>query len=104
MKSKTAILASLWALNRSRLRHSHSKVAKNDSHMALSKQSPTEPIEGRTPALTATLPEGKRGVLRALVRVMDHPIRPPAPHDEGRVVELTPELTKETEQVGVAPV
>ncbi|MFH1314756.1 MAG: hypothetical protein ABIJ00_16250 [Candidatus Eisenbacteria bacterium] len=28
----------------------------------------------------------------------------PVPHDEDRVAELTPELTKETEQVGVAPV
>jgi hypothetical protein len=33
-----------------RLSSSHSRVAKKLSHMALSKQSPTEPIDGRTPA------------------------------------------------------
>ena len=34
----------------SRSRSSHSRVAKKLSHMALSYASPTEPIEGRTPA------------------------------------------------------
>ena len=35
----------------------HSRVAKKLSHMALSKQSPTEPIEGRTPACSQRLPK-----------------------------------------------
>src|SRR5450755_5093969 len=50
MKSKIAIRAWTWVLNRRRSSSSHSRVAKKLSHMALSKQSPTEPIEGRTPA------------------------------------------------------
>ncbi len=36
--------------HRRRSSSSHSSVAKKLSHIALSKQSPTEPIEGRTPA------------------------------------------------------
>ena len=42
--------ASTWVLKRCRLSRSHSRVAKKLSHMALSKQSPTEPMDGRTPA------------------------------------------------------
>jgi hypothetical protein len=42
--------ASLWVLKQRRSSSSHSSVAKKLSHIALSKQSPTEPIEGRTPA------------------------------------------------------
>ena len=33
------------------------EVAKKLSHIALSKQSPTEPIEGRTPACSQRLPK-----------------------------------------------
>jgi hypothetical protein len=36
--------------------NSHSRVAKKLSHIALSKQSPTEPIDGRTPACLQRLP------------------------------------------------
>src|SRR5215469_4822961 len=49
MKSNTAMRASTWVLKRRRSSNSHSSVAKKLSHIALSKQSPTEPIEGRTP-------------------------------------------------------
>jgi hypothetical protein len=47
---KTAMRASPWVLKRRRSSSGHSSVAKKLSHLALSKQSPTEPIEGRTPA------------------------------------------------------
>src|ERR1700693_2724766 len=50
MNSKTARRASACVLNRHRSSISHSRVAKKLSHMALSYASPTEPIEGRTPA------------------------------------------------------
>src|SRR6266852_8814189 len=50
MNSKTAMRASVWVLKRRRSSSSHSSVAKKLSHIALSRQSPTEPIEGRTPA------------------------------------------------------
>src|SRR5271156_1759069 len=57
MKSKTARRASTWVLKLRRLSSSHSSVAKKLSHMALSKQSPTEPIEGLTPACAQRLPK-----------------------------------------------
>jgi hypothetical protein len=57
MKSNTAMRASAWVLNRLRLSSSHSSVAKKLSHTALSKQSPTEPIEGLTPACSQRLPK-----------------------------------------------
>src|SRR6266851_6941891 len=63
MKSKTAMRASTWVLKRRRSSSSHSSVAKKLSHIALSKQSPTEPIEGRTPASSQRLPKGDRSVL-----------------------------------------
>jgi AraC-like DNA-binding protein len=50
MNANTACRASAWVGNRRRGRSSHSSVAKKLSHMALSYASPTEPIEGRTPA------------------------------------------------------
>src|SRR3954463_11824750 len=50
MNAKIALLASACVLNRERSSSSHSSVAKKLSHMALSYASPTEPIEGRTPA------------------------------------------------------
>ena len=50
MKVNTALLASICVVNRQRSSSSHSSVAKKLSHMALSYASPTEPIEGRTPA------------------------------------------------------
>jgi hypothetical protein len=50
MNSKTARRASACVLNRQRSSSSHSRVAKKLSHIALSYASPTEPIEGRTPA------------------------------------------------------
>ena len=50
MYSNTVILASAWVLNRCRANSSHSKLAKKLSGM--SKQSPTEPIDGWTPWIT----------------------------------------------------
>ena len=48
-----------WILKTAAGQQSHSSVAKKLSHMALSKQSPTEPIEGRTPALSQRWPKAK---------------------------------------------
>src|ERR1700733_13735867 len=67
INSKIAMRASIWVLKRHRSSSSHSRVAKKLSHMALSKQSPTEPT-----GLAATFAEGERGVLAALVGVMNH--------------------------------
>ena len=44
-----ALRASAWVANRWRSRSSHSSVAKKLSAIALSWQSPTEPIEATTP-------------------------------------------------------
>ena len=49
--------ASAWVWKRRRSSSSHSSVAKKLSHIALSKQSPTEPIEGRTPASRQRIPK-----------------------------------------------
>src|ERR671921_2641401 len=49
--------ASPWEVKRRRSSNSHSKVAKKLSHRALSYASPTEPIEGRTPASLQRLPK-----------------------------------------------
>jgi hypothetical protein len=49
-----------------------STVAKKLSHIALSKQSPTEPHRGPHPSLATAQPERDRGALGALVRVMYH--------------------------------
>jgi len=59
MNSKTALRASLGVLKLRRLSSSHSSEAKKLSHMALSKQSPTEPIEGRTPAFSQRWPNAR---------------------------------------------
>src|SRR5882672_633676 len=56
MNSKIAMRASIWVLKRRRSSSSHSSVAKKLSHIALSKQLPTEPIEGRAPACSQRLP------------------------------------------------
>src|ERR1700730_7170479 len=56
MNSKTAMRASVWVLKRRRSSSSHSSVAKKLSHIALSKQSPTEPMDGRTPAFSQRWP------------------------------------------------
>src|SRR6267154_2220488 len=56
MKRKTAIRASACEANRRRAGSSHSSVAKKLSHMALSYASPTDPIDGRTPASLQRLP------------------------------------------------
>src|SRR5229473_4703463 len=72
MNSKTAMRASLWVLKRRRSSSSDSRVAKKLSHIALSKQSPTEPIEGRTPASRQRWPKAIEVVLATLVRVMNH--------------------------------
>jgi hypothetical protein len=50
MNWNAELRASACVLNRHRSSSSHSRVAKKLSHMALSYASPTEPIEGRTPA------------------------------------------------------
>src|ERR1700675_2504185 len=57
MNSKTAMRASIWVRKWRRSSSSHSSVAKKLSHIALSKQSPTEPIEGRTPASRQRIPK-----------------------------------------------
>jgi hypothetical protein len=56
MKANTVRRASAGVLKRHRASNSHSRVAKKLSHMALSYASPTEPIEGRTPASRQRLP------------------------------------------------
>src|SRR3954467_14389749 len=70
MKAKIALLASACVLNRERSSSSHSSVAKKLSHMALSYASPTEPIEGRTPASRQRWRNSIE--VRTLVGVMDH--------------------------------
>src|SRR3954469_18064962 len=57
MKLKQAMRASIWEAKRRRSSSSHSRVAKKLSHRALSYASPTEPIEGRTPASLQRLPK-----------------------------------------------
>jgi hypothetical protein len=51
-----AIFASAWLLNRRRFSTSRSSVAKKLSAIALSYASPTEPIDGITPASWQRLP------------------------------------------------
>lgn len=53
----TAILASARVLKGRRSRSSHSSVAKKLLHMALSRASPRDPMEGRTPASRQQLPK-----------------------------------------------
>jgi len=50
MKPNTAIFAAAFVRKVRLSMSSHSSVAKKLSHIALSKQSPTEPVDGRTPA------------------------------------------------------
>src|SRR4051795_3142386 len=57
MKLKQAMRASTCEAKRRRSSSSHSRVAKKLSHRALSYASPTEPIEGRTPASLQRLPK-----------------------------------------------
>lgn len=89
MNLKTAVRASVWLAKRYRFNSSHSSVAKKGSHMVLSRQSPTEAIEGRTPdsGLAATRAERRRRVLAALVRVMDHVLGPAAPYRHAERLE-----------------
>src|SRR6267143_1736778 len=56
MKLKQAIFASACDAKRRRSSNSHSRVAKKLSHIALSSASPTDPIDGRTPASLQRLP------------------------------------------------
>src|SRR6267143_3189198 len=56
MKLKQAIFASACEAKRWRSSNSHSRVAKKLSHIALSSASPTDPIDGRTPASLQRLP------------------------------------------------
>ena len=56
IKLKQAILASILDVNLRRSSSSHSSVAKKLSHIALSYASPTDPIDGRTPASLQRLP------------------------------------------------
>jgi IS30 family transposase len=82
MNWKTAFRASACVLNRQRASISHSSVAKKLSHMALSYASPTEPIEGRTPALRQRWPNaievywadssGRRNTLKEEVAMNRH--------------------------------
>src|SRR3954447_4154028 len=57
MKLKQGMRASTCEAKRRRSSSSHSRVAKKLSHRALSYASPTEPIEGRTPASLQRLPK-----------------------------------------------
>lgn len=68
-------------------------MPKNDSHIALSKQSPAVPIEGCTPALAAASSEGNRCGLARLVRVMDYDLLASL---QQRHVELACELFRRT--------
>ena len=61
-------------LEAGRSSNSDSRVAKKLSHMALSKQSPTEPIGGRTPASSQRLPKASE-VYWCRGRVMNHGAR-----------------------------
>ena len=65
MKSNSARRASTWVLKLIRLRSSHSRVAKKLSHRALSKQSPTEPMEGRPLASRQRRPKAMEGYWQA---------------------------------------
>src|SRR5689334_20565530 len=77
MKANVALRASACVLNRQRASNSHSSVAKKLSHMALSYASPTEPIEGRTPASRQRWPNSIELYWRTLVGVMDDASGPP---------------------------
>jgi len=57
MYSKTSRRACARLRNVRRSSSSHSSVAKKLSQSALSKQSPTDPIDGRTPASSHRLPK-----------------------------------------------
>ena len=82
MKANVALRASACVLNRQRASNSHSSVAKKLSHMALSYASPTEPIEGRTPASRQRWPNsielywldsnGRRNTLKGGVAMRKH--------------------------------
>src|ERR1700726_4407173 len=72
MNSKTAMRASTWVLKRRRSSSSHSSVAKKLSHIALSKQSPTEPIDRRTRGLVARFAKSQRAVLGRFKRSSQH--------------------------------
>src|SRR5260370_6953273 len=50
MEGKRGMRAGGWEAKRRHASNSHSSVAKKLSHMALSYASPTDPIDGRTPA------------------------------------------------------
>ena len=57
MNWKIAMRASAWVRNERRSMSSHSSVAKKLSAMALSKQSPADPVEGITPISRHRLPK-----------------------------------------------
>ena len=59
MKSKTARRAWTWVAKRCRSSSSHSRVAKKLSQRALSEASPTEPMDGRTPAASQRRPKAQ---------------------------------------------
>jgi hypothetical protein len=72
--SKTAIRASALVANLRRSSNWHSSVAKKLSHMALSYASPTEPMDGRTPASLHLSPNAREEIL---VGMVDHAPRLP---------------------------
>ena len=74
MKSKMAIFAWAWLSKRRRSSSSHSSVAKKLSHMALSKQSPSEPMEDRMPPPCGT----SRAYARFSSSAWPEPCPPPA--------------------------
>ncbi len=74
--------ASAWLRKLRRSSSSHSGVAKKLSHSALSYASPTRAGRRTHASFLAPRPERDRGVLRALVAVMNHPVHtaPPEGH------------------------
>ena len=74
MKSNTAMRASAWVSKLVRSSSSHSSVAKKLSHMALSNQSPTEPIDDRLNPPTIAYPEFHgNGVMSSMGNISENP-------------------------------
>ena len=66
--------ASAWVRNERRSMSSHSSVAKKLSAMALSKQSPADPVDGTTPISRHRLPKASEVYCDPLVGVMYDPL------------------------------
>jgi hypothetical protein len=95
MKSKIARRASACVRKRCRSSGSHSRVAKKLSHFAWPYASPTEPMDGRTPASRHRWPKATEVYCAALIRVMNDVRRPPLRdgHIQRGQDELGPEMS-----------